>query len=63
MIVNDSDIIESIAIILLNFRNKKIHHLEALSQINKLIVDNSIEYLKEFVKENDASLGQGDSHE
>lgn len=57
MIINDSDIVESIAIILLNFRNKKIHHLEALSQIDKLIVDNSTEKLKELVKENDVSLG------
>lgn len=54
MIVNDSDIVESIAVILLNLRNEKIHHLEALSQIDKLIVDNSTEKLKELVKEDDA---------
>jgi len=51
MIINDSDIVESIAMILLNFKNKKIHHLEALKQIDRLIVDNSTEKLKEFVKE------------
>lgn len=57
MIVNDSDIVESIAMILLDFRNKKIHHLEALKQIDKLVVDNSTEKLKELVKEDDAILG------
>ncbi len=57
MIINDSDIVESIARILLDFRNKEIHHLEALKRIDRLIVDNSTEKLKELVKEGDASLG------
>lgn len=58
MIINDSDIVESIAIILLNLRNKKIHHLEALKQIDRLIMDNSTEKLKEFVEE-DINVGGG----
>ncbi len=60
MIVNDSDIVESIAVVLLNFKNKKIHHLEALSQIDKLVVDNSTEKLRELVKEQDAISGEND---
>lgn len=59
MIINDSEIVESIAVILLNLRNNKIHHLEALSQIDKLIVNNSTEKLYDLVKEDDASKQEG----